>query len=174
MTPDSMTSDPVTPGERLSAGSMLGGPSIERVTASVYTFPTPEPESDATLTWSATTAVVVTLRAGSESGLGWTYSSPVAADIVRRHLADVVCHSDAFDIAGGWAAMHKAGRNFGTRGLYMQALSALDVAWWDLKAKLLQVPLVSLLGRYRDTVPIYGSGGFTNLTAEQLDQQIEQ
>ena len=38
------------------------------------------------------------------------------------------------DIVAGWQAMHRAGRNFGSRGLVMQALSAVDIAWWDLKA----------------------------------------
>ena len=60
---------------------------------------------------------------------------------------------NAFDIAAGWQAMHRAGRNLGTRGLYMQAMSAVDIAWWDLKARLLDVPLTALLGRCRDSVP---------------------
>ena len=62
------------------------------------------------------------------------------------HLADVVHGRDAYDIAAGWEAMHRACRNFGTRGLVMQALSAVDIAWWDLKARLLDVPLTDLFG----------------------------
>ena len=49
----------------------------------------------------------------------------------------------------------------------------MDVALWDLKAKLLDLPLARcLLGRARDTVPIYGSGGFTNYSDEQLRGQL--
>ena len=59
--------------------------------------------------------------------------------------------------------MHRACRNLGTRGLVMQAISAVDIALWDLKARLLDVPLTDLFGRARDTVPVYGSGGFTTL-----------
>jgi L-alanine-DL-glutamate epimerase-like enolase superfamily enzyme len=145
---------------------------IASVTVSVRRFPLPEPESDGTLTWDATTAVIVSLEAGGHTGLGWTYSSPAAAVIIAEHFADILDERDAFDISGGWQAMHRAGRNFGTRGLFMQALSAVDIAWWDLKARLLGVSLVDLFGASRDRVPIYGSGGFTNLAAGQLEEQV--
>ena len=42
------------------------------------------------------------------------------------------------------------------------AISAVDIALWDLKARLLGCPLAGLLGRARDAVPVYGSGGFTS------------
>jgi L-alanine-DL-glutamate epimerase-like enolase superfamily enzyme len=145
---------------------------ISSVTAAVRRFPLPEPESDATLTWDATTAVTVTLEAGGHTGVGWTYSSPAAAVVIAEHFSDVVYGHDAFDIAGGWEAMHRAARNLGTRGLVMQALSAIDIAWWDLKARLLDVSLVDLFGATRDRVPIYGSGGFTTLTRGQLEEQV--
>jgi L-alanine-DL-glutamate epimerase-like enolase superfamily enzyme len=146
---------------------------IDDITTAVYRFPTPEPEADGTLSWDATTAVTVTLRAGGQTGLGWTYSSPAAAHIVHDHFADVVRGRDAFDIGAGWEAMHRAGRNLGTRGLVMQALSAVDIAWWDLKARLLDLPITGLFGAHRTTVPIYGSGGFTTLTDPQLAEQID-
>ncbi|MGI8677553.1 MAG: enolase C-terminal domain-like protein, partial [Jatrophihabitans sp.] len=117
--------------------------------------------------------MTVTIEAGGHTGLGWTYSSPAAAAVIEHHLADAVRDRDAFDIAAGWDAMHRAGRNFGTRGLYLQAMSAVDIAWWDLKAQLLDAPLTGLLGRCRDQVPIYGSGGFTTLTQTQLADQVK-
>ncbi len=146
---------------------------IEDVTTAVYRFPTAEPEADGTLTWNATTAVAVTLRAAGQAGLGWTYSSPAAAHIVHDHLADVARGCAATDVQAGWNAMHRAGRNLGTRGLFMQALSAVDVAWWDLKARLLDLPLSALFGARRPAVPIYGSGGFTTLTDRQLGEQVD-
>ena len=151
----------------------MSAPTIDRVTTATYTFPTPEPEADGTLAWDATTVVAVTLEAGGCSGLGWTYSSPAAAAVVQHHLASAVHDHDAFDISGGWSAMRRACRNLGTRGLVMQAISAVDIAWWDLSARLLDVPLVNLLGRARDTVPIYGSGGFTTLSERELAQQVD-
>jgi L-alanine-DL-glutamate epimerase-like enolase superfamily enzyme len=145
---------------------------ISGVDVDVYTVDTPQPEADGTLTWTSTTAVVTHIHAGDQTGLGWTYSSPAAAAVIGEHLAGVLTGRDPTDIAGAWAAMHRAGRNFGTRGLVMQALSALDIALWDLKARLTEQPLVALLGQCRDTVPIYGSGGFTTLDEDQLGEQV--
>jgi len=147
---------------------------VERVHCEVRTFPTPEPEADGTLEWTVTTAVIVRLDAGEHQGLGWTYSSPAAQAVVEHHLAGVVEGRPAFDVAAGWEAMHRAGRNVGTRGLWLQAMSAVDIAWWDLKAQVLGVPLSGLLGQCRETVPVYGSGGFTTMSDDQLAAQVEQ
>ncbi len=53
------------------------------------------------------------------------------------------------------------------------AISAVDSALWDLKARLLDLPLANLLGSVRESVPIYGSGGFTSYSMEQLQRQLE-
>ena len=146
---------------------------ISRLEVAVYTVPTPEPEADGTLTWDATTAVVVHAYTGDAVGMGWTYSSPAAGAVITEELSDVVTGRDPFDVAGAWAAMHRHCRNFGTRGLVMQALSAVDVALWDLKSRLLERPLTTLLGQARPTVPIYGSGGFTSLDPAHLAEQVD-
>jgi L-alanine-DL-glutamate epimerase-like enolase superfamily enzyme len=145
---------------------------VTAVRTGVYRFPTPTPEADGTLCWDATTAVTVELDAGGCTGLGWTYSTGAAAALVDDLLGEVVRGRDALDVPGAWAAMHRAGRNLGTRGLFAQAHSAVDVALWDLKARLLGVPLAGLFGRVRDRVPVYGSGGFTTLDDEQLADQV--
>lgn len=145
---------------------------ISGLSTAVYAFPTREPEADGTLRWDATTAVTVTLQAGGQTGLGWTYSARAAAAVIGDKLADAVDGRDAHDIAGGWSAMHRACRNLGTKGLVMQAISAVDMAWWDLKARLLDVPVSTLLGQCRNEVPIYGSGGFTTLSDAQLEEQV--
>src|SRR3954471_10535034 len=94
---------------------------IERVDCDVRTFPTPEPEADGTFEWSATTAVVVQLASSGCGGAGGTCSSPPARSVVEQHLASVVMGRPALDVAAGWSAMHRAGRNVGTRGLWLQA-----------------------------------------------------
>jgi L-alanine-DL-glutamate epimerase-like enolase superfamily enzyme len=152
---------------------MGGGPPITRVTPATYKVPTPEPEADGTLQWDATTAVTVTLEAGGQSGVGWTYSGEGAASVIAEKLAGVLHDHDAFDVARGWDAMRRSCRNLGSKGLVMQAISAVDTAWWDLKARLLDVSLGALLGRCRDAVPIYGSGGFTTLDGVELRKQVE-
>ena len=149
-------------------------PVLERLTTAVYTFPTPGPEADGTLEWDATTAVTVQLEAGGCRGLGWTYSSPAAAEIVRRSPGWRPCTS------GTRSTSPAAGRRCTVPGAtsapvasYLQAISAVDIAWWDLKARLLDVPLTELLGRCRDSVPIYGSGGFTTLDESELAEQVQ-
>ena len=148
-------------------------PAVTAVRTSVVRFPTPTPEADGTRAWDATPAVTVEVAAGDHTGLGWTYSSPAAAALVEDELARVLHGHDASDIPGAWRAMHRAGRNLGTRGLFAQAMSAVDIALWDLKARLLGQSLADLFGRLRDRVPVYGSGGFTTFDDAQLSEQVE-
>jgi L-alanine-DL-glutamate epimerase-like enolase superfamily enzyme len=138
----------------------------------VYTIPTDAPESDGTLEWSATTLVVVELEAGGQHGIGYTYADKAAAMVVRDVLTGVIEDRDAMDIPGAWHAMNVAVRNLGRRGVAAMAISAVDNALWDLKAKLLAVPLVKLLGAARGTIAVYGSGGFTSYGNAQLKRQL--
>jgi L-alanine-DL-glutamate epimerase-like enolase superfamily enzyme len=86
--------------------------------------------------------------------------------------ADQVVGRSSTDVTGAFDAMVKALRNVGRQGIGGQALSAVDVALWDLKARLLDIPLHRLLGAVRDTVPVYGSGGFTCYDSHQLHDQL--
>lgn len=147
-------------------------PTISDVRAAVYTFPTPEPEADGTLRWQATTAVVVEVGGGGQTGLGWTYSTGAAAQLIREHLVGAVTGRAVEAIPECFERMHRACRNLGGKGLVMQAISAVDIALWDLAARLRNVPVTALLGRARDRVAVYGSGGFTTLTDEQLHEQV--
>ena len=145
---------------------------IDDVTADVFTVPTEAPEADGTLSWDATTVVTVAVRAGEVTGLGWTYSTAAAATVVRDHLAGAVRGKPVADVAAGWEAMHRACRNLGTRGLVMQAISAVDIAMWDAKARAASLPLAGLMGVVRAGVPVYGSGGFTSMSDERLAEQV--
>lgn len=147
-------------------------PAIDGVTVRVFRIPTDAPEADGTLSWKETTMVLVELTAGGVRGLGYTYSAGAAADIVKEKLADMVRGGDPMDIAALWQAMVGAVRNIGWRGICANAISAVDIALWDLKAKLVGLPLYKLLGSVRQQVPIYGSGGFTTYSNERLAQQL--
>jgi L-alanine-DL-glutamate epimerase-like enolase superfamily enzyme len=68
--------------------------------------------------------------------------------------------------------MVAAVRNVGRPGVAATAISAVDVALWDLKARLAGQPLFRLLGPQRESVPIYGSGGFTTYTDHELTDQL--
>lgn len=148
-------------------------PRVAEVRVRVFRFPTPTAEADGTLEWSATTAVTVEVRAGAVTGLGWTYSSGAAAAVVSGHLAEVVTGSDPQAISVTHDRLRRACRNLGTRGLVGQAISAVDVALWDLRARLTGQPLVSLLGGDPAArVPVYGSGGFTTYDDTELTEQV--
>ena len=145
---------------------------LERIDVSAFTLPTDRPESDGTFEWDETTAVVVEVAAGGARGLGFSYAGEAAARVIERRLAPRIIGRDALDIPATWAAMVAAVRNVGLPGIAATAISAVDVALWDLKAQLLQLPLARLLGAARDTVPVYGSGGFTSYDTAALKEQV--
>jgi L-alanine-DL-glutamate epimerase-like enolase superfamily enzyme len=149
-----------------------GGPPIDSLSAEAYRIPTDCPEADGTYSWDATTLVVVNLEAGGETGLGFTYADTAVVSLIQGPLKKALQHRDGFDIPGCWVAMQRSVRNLGRAGLAACAISAIDIALWDLKARALGLPLSTLLGRCRDRVPIYGSGGFTSYSDEQLREQL--
>jgi L-alanine-DL-glutamate epimerase-like enolase superfamily enzyme len=150
----------------------MTGPLITGVDAAVYVIPTDAPEADGTLAWTETTLVLVTAHAGGEAGIGWTYGAAAAAAVVTDVLAGVVRGRSAFDISGAGEAMTRAVRNVGRGGVAATAISAVDVALWDLKARLLGLPVTELLGRVREQVPVYGSGGFTSYDEQRTRDQL--
>jgi L-alanine-DL-glutamate epimerase-like enolase superfamily enzyme len=145
---------------------------IDDVSVTAYRIPTATHESDGTYEWDATTLVAVHVRAGGRTGFGYSYADLATATLIRDHLADVVRGRSAFDIDAAWAAMIGSVRNIGRRGIAAMAISAVDNALWDLKAKLLDISLIRLLGRARDVAPVYGSGGFTSYSIDELQQQL--
>ncbi|MFE5814308.1 enolase C-terminal domain-like protein [Streptomyces sp. NPDC056479] len=139
---------------------------------SVYTVPTDGPEADGTLTWSSTTVVIAEVAAGEATGTGWTYGPAAVGDFLRYHLAPLVEGRNALDVPAMHEAMCRAVRNAGRPGVAGCAVSALDIALWDLKARLLELPLARLLGTCRERVPVYGSGGFTTYHDKHLAAQL--
>jgi L-alanine-DL-glutamate epimerase-like enolase superfamily enzyme len=147
---------------------------LEHLGTAVYTIPTDSPEADGTLAWDATTMVLVRAHAAGVVGIGWTYGPAACAAVVDDLLAEHVLGRDAFDIPAMSEAMIRAVRNAGRTGVAGYAISAVDLALWDLKARLLELPLHKLLGAVHAQVPVYGSGGFTTQDADQLGEQMTQ
>lgn len=145
---------------------------IERIDAAAYTIPTASPESDGTLEWQSTTLVLVEAHAAGRTGQGYTYADTATATLIRDKLAALVLGRDALAVADCWNAMVYAIRNLGRPGIASMAIAGVDNALWDLKARLLDVPLVSLLGTARAAVPAYGSGGFTSYSIPELVAQL--
>lgn len=136
-------------------------PRVDGLDVAAYTVPTEQPEADGTLAWDSTTLVLVRVRAAGETGLGWTYGPVACAAAARELFAGLLVNRPALDVPAATEAMVRRARNAGRPGAVGMALSAVDTALWDLKARLLGLPLFRLLGAVRHEVPVYGSGGFT-------------
>jgi L-alanine-DL-glutamate epimerase-like enolase superfamily enzyme len=146
---------------------------IDAVDVTACKIPTAtELESDGTLVWDATSLVVVEVHAEGRTGLGYTYCHPAAAVLIESKLASIVEQADPLMPQRTWAQMQVQSRQLGHAGIAAMAISAVDTALWDLKAKLLGCCLADALPRFRESVPIYASGGFTNYSADQLRDQI--
>lgn len=147
---------------------------IERLDVAAYTIPTDLPEADGTLAWTSTTIVIVEAFASGSRGIGYTYADVATARLIQDLLADVVVTNNALDVPAAWHAMVHASRNLGRPGITSMAIAGVDTALWDLKARLLDLPLATLFGRARQSVPVYGSGGFTSYSIPQLQQQLSE
>src|ERR671924_839688 len=150
-------------------GVATGTAVVDKVEVFARAIPTDAPESDGTLEWDSTTIVIVQAYAGDTVGLGYTYTHDAAARLIEDKLAPAARGIDLEqDMSRAWHEMGGLLRNVGRPGIGFMALSAVDIALWDLKARLEERPVVELLGAVRDEAPVYGSGGFTSYSPERL------
>jgi L-alanine-DL-glutamate epimerase-like enolase superfamily enzyme len=145
---------------------------IERLRVSVFTVPTDAPESDGTYEWDHTTMVLVEADGGGCTGIGYTYADNATATLIEKSLKQVVESLPVMDVTAAWAKMVHHIRNLGRPGICSMAIAAVDNALWDLKAKVMGLPLVKLLGQVREGAPLYGSGGFTSYNNARLEEQL--
>ncbi|WP_019143284.1 enolase C-terminal domain-like protein [Noviherbaspirillum massiliense] len=149
---------------------------LHSVSVAAYRIPTDAPEADGTLAWNSTTMVLVQLEGGGKRGIGYGYADSATATLIHDRLAPLLLEHnagrDALATNACWLEMVKSIRNLGRPGICSMAIAAVDAALWDLKAKLLELPLAALLGKTRDAIPVYGSGGFTSYSSTQLWQQL--
>ncbi len=92
--------------------------------------------------------------------------------LIQEKLRPLVLGHDVMDVQGAWKTMSAKVRNLGRPGISSMAIAAVDIALWDLKARMLQLPLVKLLGQVRPAIHAYGSGGFTSYSVERLQEQL--
>jgi L-alanine-DL-glutamate epimerase-like enolase superfamily enzyme len=145
---------------------------VSYLECSVFRVPTDGAEADGTLAWSSTTVVVVEVHADGLVGTGWTYASYACKAVIENELTEAVMGTNLFDVPRAHEAMVRACRNLGRPGLVASAISAVDIALWDLKARLLGITLAELFGRCHDQVALYGSGGFTTYDDERTKNQL--
>lgn len=145
---------------------------ISSLRISAFEIPTSTPEADGTLAWDKTILVTVEITAEDFTGIGYTYADLATAHFIENHLAKIVLGKDPLAVNANIQAMQIAIRNLGQSGISALAISAVDTAGWDLKARMLNLPLVDLLGALRGEVCAYGSGGFTSYDDKQLREQL--
>lgn len=165
--------------EKRSDVSLMAGPGdgqknvvIKELKVSAYKIPTDAPEADGTIEWNSTTLVIVEIEAAGKHGMGYSYAHEATAFFIQKALRGLVVGKNAFDVEGITDCLIRQIRNNGTCGISMMAVSAIDNALWDLKAKLFDVPLCKLLGQVKESMLLYGSGGFTSYNKKQLQQQF--
>jgi L-alanine-DL-glutamate epimerase-like enolase superfamily enzyme len=145
---------------------------IRDIKVECYQVPTDFPESDGTLAWNGTTLIFVEVFAGGFKGIGYTYASTASADIINNQLKYILIDANAMDLSYLYNKMNHEIRNLGRQGVVSSAISAVDCALWDLKAKIFEIPLAVLLGKEREKIAVYGSGGFTSYNNEQIKDQF--
>jgi L-alanine-DL-glutamate epimerase-like enolase superfamily enzyme len=145
---------------------------VEKLTAAAFRIPLAALESDGTFEWDSTTLVVVQIEADGETGIGYTYTDAAAAQLINERLAPLIIGSNVMDVSHARLGMIRAVRNIGVPGLAATAISAVDAALWDIKARILGVSLTMLMGRVRDSITVYGSGGFTSMSDHELERQF--
>jgi L-talarate/galactarate dehydratase len=112
------------------------------------------------------------ISAAGHEGIGFSYSKRAGGSgqfAHAREIAPVLIGEDPSDIGKIWTKLTWAGASVGRSGLAVQAIAAIDVALWDLKARRAGLPLAKLLGAHRDSVRTYDtSGGFLHTPVDEL------
>lgn len=146
---------------------------VEKIAVSAYSIPTDFTESDGTIEWDSTTLVVVEIAAANKTGIGYTYADLSSAFFIEQTLKKHIISRNALQNQFITQQLIHHIRNNGNCGIAAMAVSAVDTALWDLKAKIYNVPLCTLLGKVKDAMLLYGSGGFTSYSDKQTAQQFE-
>lgn len=155
---------------------------ITSLTLSHVVLPLDTPVSDAKvltgrqkpLTETVLLFVEVTTEQGHE-GMGFSYSKRAGGPAQYAHLkeiAEVAIGQDPADIAKIYESLMWAGASVGRSGVATQAVAALDVALYDLKARRADLPLAKLLGAHRDSCRVYNtSGGFLQASVAEIKEK---
>ena len=155
---------------------------IRTLTLSHVVLPLDNPVSDAKVLTGRqkplTETVLLFVEVETEQGLrgmGFSYSKRAGGPAQYAHLKEVceiAVGQDPSDIAKIYESLMWAGASVGRSGVATQAVAALDVALWDLKARRADLPLAKLLGAHRDSCRVYNtSGGFLQASVEEIKEK---
>jgi len=150
---------------------------IKKVEVNLVPAPVPSGFSDATrdVEMIGYTIVRITTDQGLE-GFGLTYhevGGEATKCLILNDIAPKLIGMDPLQNEVIWQNFFHYLRGVGRKGLMFCALSAVDIALWDLKGKILGLPLYRLMGGNKNKVPVYASGGWTSYCDEQLVDEIK-
>jgi L-alanine-DL-glutamate epimerase-like enolase superfamily enzyme len=114
-----------------------------------------------------------TVGIGYGLGSRYTGGARLFHEIVQEQLAPLALDTDSWMTEALWARLYQRTLLLGRRGAALRAMSARDIALWDLNAKLAGVPLYRLLGGFRSDVPVYASGGYYSSDDDLKDLESE-
>lgn len=122
-----------------------------------------------------TNVVVVAHAEDGTYGLGTVgVGSPVSVSVIAHHLESLVVGTDVFNTERTWQTMYRNTLALGRKGIVLESISAIDIALWDLKAKILQQPVYNLLGgRVKDSVRAYASELYARHDLESLHREAK-
>jgi D-arabinonate dehydratase len=137
-----------------------------------------EPVTSAIGTHRGITAVVVKVRnEDGQEGIGWTNVLGSGERSIKAFLDDefvpIAQGRFAHDVRAIWAEMFRHSLTRGRKGVPLYAMSAMDIALWDLHAIEANLPIHQLLGAVRTSVPVYGDGCWPSLTLEELEGEAQ-
>lgn len=150
---------------------------VGEIEAFPIAIPLDEPVSFATRTVEHRDHVIVRIRSedGIE-GVGYSLgydSADLLAEAVEDRLAPLVTGSDPRETTRLWQRMFEETIQVGRRGLFLRAISAVDIALWDLVAKAAEMPLYKFIGAARSEAPAYASGGYYRADKDTAELQAE-
>jgi L-alanine-DL-glutamate epimerase-like enolase superfamily enzyme len=149
---------------------------IRKVEVHLVSGPVPKGLADATRKVETVGMLVVRVTTDDgHEGVGVTYhevGGQAVKALILHDMAPRLMERDPFDTEVIWREFFAIFRGVGRKGLMFCALSAVDIALWDLKGKILDQPLHRLLGGGRQRVPVYASGGWTTYDDDRLVEEM--
>lgn len=124
-----------------------------------YSAPHATPISNGKYTYSSTDIVIVSVLTDEGiTGYGWAHGTDIVIDTLKS-LRERVIGEDPFNVERIWEKMYLP-KIYGRKGFETRAISAIDIALWDIIGKVAGRPVRQMLGGFRDTVPAYIAGGY--------------
>jgi L-alanine-DL-glutamate epimerase-like enolase superfamily enzyme len=150
---------------------------IGKIDVHLVSYPIANGFSDATrkVETIGYTIVRLTTDQGLE-GFGVTYhevGGEATKELILKNFKNILIGRSPFETEMIWQELVGYLRGVGRKGLMFCALSAVDIALWDLKSKILGLPLYKLLGGSKTKIPVYASGGWTSYSDDELVEEAK-